>query len=311
METTDRRGMLHGLAAYVIWGAFPLYFHLLRASGAVEIVLHRVVWSLALCAVLTRVTRSAWPPVGDPKRLLLPATGAVLIALNWGTYIYGVNSGQVVETSLGYFINPLVTVLLGVFVLRERLRRLQWVAVAIGAIAVIVLTVDYGRPPWIALILAVSFGLYGLIKNHVGRTTGPVAGLTTETLVLAPIAIVGLVWYGADGSSTFAVNPPVQALLLMSLGVATVVPLLLFASAARRIPLSTIGLLQYLTPVLQLVAGVVVLGETMRASRWVGFGIVWLALAVLTFDSLTAARRRSAQRRLLVPAVAARGQPLT
>lgn len=300
METPDRRGLAHGAAAYLIWGAFPLYFHLLRASGAVEIVLHRVVWSLAVCAVLTLATGSVWPPVREPRKLLLPGIAAFVLALNWGTYIYGVNSGQVVETSLGYFINPLVTSLLGVFVLREKLRPLQWTALGIGTVAVIVLTVDYGRPPFIALTLAVSFGLYGLIKNRVGRTTGPVVGMTTETLVLAPIALIGLVWFEGTGRSTFTIDPPFQALLLMSLGIATIVPLLLFASAAQKIPLSTIGLLQYLAPVLQLLAGVVVLGERMPTTRWIGFGIVWTALAVLTYDSLRNARRRANARRLEV-----------
>lgn len=285
-------GVAHGIAAYVIWGSFPLYFRLLDASGAVEIVLHRVVWSLVFCLVLTRVLRAPMPPVRQPRKLILPGIAAFVLALNWGTYIYGVNSGQVVETSLGYFVNPLVTVGLGVVVLRERLRPAQWVAMAVGTVAVVVLTADYGRPPWIALTLAVSFGIYGLIKNRVGRTTGPVSGLTTETLVLAPVALAGLSAFQASGDSTFAVDPPVQALLLVSLGIATVVPLLLFASAAQKVPLSTIGLLQYLAPALQLLAGVVVLGERMPTSRWIGFGIVWVALAILTWDSLRHAQKR-------------------
>jgi chloramphenicol-sensitive protein RarD len=186
----------------------------------------------------------------------------------------------------------LVTVLLGVVVLRERLRPLQWAAVGVGTLAVVVLTVDYGRPPWIALTLAVSFGLYGLIKNRVGAAVGALAGLTSETLVLAPVAAAVLLWFEVTGRGHFADNPPWQGLLLASLGLVTVVPLLLFASAARRVPLSTMGLLQYLTPTLQLLCGVVLLGERMAASRWAGFGLVWLALAVLTVDMLATARRR-------------------
>ncbi len=218
---------------------------------------------------------------------------AVLLALNWGTYIYAVNSGQVVQASLGYFINPVVTVLLGVVVLRERLRPLQWAAVGVGTVAVVVLTLDYGRVPVIALTLAFSFGLYGLAKNRVGASVGAVASLTTETLLLAPLAATLLVWYEATGRGTFSANPPWQGLLLASVGIATVVPLLLFAAAARRVPLSTIGLLQYLTPVLQLLCGVLLMGERMPGSRWVGFTIVWLALVVLSVDSVRTARLRS------------------
>jgi chloramphenicol-sensitive protein RarD len=221
----------------------------------------------------------------------LLAAAAFALSLNWGIYIYAVNSGQVVEAALGYFINPLVTVALGVAVLRERLRRTQWAAVGIGALAVAVLTVDYGRPPWIALFLALSFGCYGLVKNRVGGSVGALSGLTTETLVLGPVALAVLAWYEATGRGTFTVNAPWQALLLASSGLVTVGPLLLFAAAARRVPLTTMGLLQYLTPMLQLLCGVLLLGEFVPPARWVGFGLVWLALVLLTADSLRAARR--------------------
>jgi chloramphenicol-sensitive protein RarD len=294
MNSEGRRGIAFGFGAYLLWGIFPLYFRLLKRSGAVEIVLHRVLWSLVICLVLIAATR-AW---GELKVILrsgrqvgVLGTAAVALALNWGVYIYAVNSGQVVEASLGYFINPLVTVALGVLVLRERLRPTQWAAVGVGALAVAVLTVAYGRLPYIALILAASFGLYGLIKNRVGDDVGAVAGLTTETLVLAPIAAAGVALLAANGQSTFGSNSPWEGLLLISTGVITVAPLLLFASAARRVPLTTIGLLQYLTPVLQLLCGVVLLGEQMAAARWAGFGLVWAALAILTFDSLRNARR--------------------
>jgi chloramphenicol-sensitive protein RarD len=266
----------------------------------VEIVLHRVLWSLVVCLVVVALTGA----LADLRRalrtrrtVLLLGTAALLIAVNWGVYVYAVNSGHVVEASLGYFINPLVTVMLGVVVLRERLSRGQWTAVGIGAFAVAVLTAAYGRPPWIALVLASTFGTYGLLKNRVGGQVGALAGLATETLLLAPAAAVILVWLELNGRGTFGVNPPWEALLLVSMGVITVMPLGLFAAAARRVPLTTMGLLQYITPVLQLLCGVLLLGEHMPAARWIGFCLVWLALGVLTVDSLRTSRRtrRAAQ----------------
>jgi chloramphenicol-sensitive protein RarD len=187
-------------------------------------------------------------------------------------------------------------VLVGVLLLHERLRRLQWAAVGLGLLAVVVLTVDYGRPPWIALSLAVSFATYGLMKNKVGVGLGALAGLTTETVLLAPFALAALVWLEVSGHGTFGQQAPGHALLLASTGLATAGPLLLFAAAARRVPLSTVGLLQFLTPVLQLLCGVLLLGESVPPSRWLGFGVVWLALVLLSVDSLRAARRRSRAR---------------
>lgn len=295
-ESEVRRGTIYGAAAYLLWGVFPLYFPLLRPAGAIEILLHRVVWSLAVCVVLVVVLRT-WREVRaalrSPRTLGMLAVAAAVIAVNWGTYIYGVNSGQVVQASLGYFINPILTVALGVLVLRERLRRAQWVALAIGALAVVVLTVDYGGPPWIALTLAFSFGVYGLVKNRVGRGVGALTSLTVETAVLAPVALVVLLWLGASGGSTFAGQGAGHALLLASTGLVTAVPLLFFASAARRVPLTTIGLLQYLTPVLQFTLGVLVFRETMPPSRWAGFALVWTALVVLTADTLRSSRARA------------------
>jgi len=307
MNSDGRRGVLYGAGAYVLWGIFPLYFRLLERSGALEVVVHRVLWSLLVCAVVVAVVRG-WAQLravlGNRRQVVALGTAALLLALNWGVYVYAVNSGQVVEASLGYFVNPLVTVLLGVAVLRERLRRWQWVAVGIGGVAVLVLTVAYGRLPLIALTLACSFGLYGLIKNRVGGGVGAVTSLTTETVVLAPVALAALVCLEAGGQGHFSADPPWQALLLASTGIATVVPLLLFASAARRVPLSTMGLLQYVTPVLQLLCGVVLLGEQMPLSRWLGFALVWLALAVLTLDTLRASARRRALARAPEPVVA-------
>jgi chloramphenicol-sensitive protein RarD len=257
-------------------------------------VLHRVLWSLMVCLVAVAVV-NRWADLRSalttPRTVTLLTVAAVVLAVNWGIYIYAVNSGQVVEASLGYFVNPLVTVLLGVLVLRERLRPVQWAAVALGGVAVSVLTVDYGRLPWIALALALTFGTYGLIKNLVGASLPALVSLTAETAVLAPVAGVALVMVELRGQGHFGADPPWQGLLLASVGVATVVPLVMFAAAARRVPLSTMGLLQYLTPVLQLLAGVTLLGEHMPPSRWVGFGLVWVALAVLTVDSMRSSRR--------------------
>lgn len=287
--------MLYGLAAYGIWGVFPLYFVHLARSSPVEIVLHRVLWSLLICLGLVAILRRGRSLLEAMRsvRTVVPLTiAALFLAGNWGIYVFAVTSGQVVQASLGYFINPLVTVLLGVVVLRERLRPAQWTAVAIGAVAVTVLTLDYGRLPWIALSLAFSFAIYGLVKNRVGVSHSALTSLTTETLVLAPVAAAVLIGIEARGAGHFSDNPPWQGLLLASTGIATVGPLLLFAAAARRVPLSTVGLMQFLTPVLQLMCGVLVLGERVPPSRWIGFTLVWLALAVLSLDSLRSARRR-------------------
>ena len=301
-----RAGVASGLAAYGLWGLFPLYFPLLEPAGGLEIVAHRVVWSLLFVAVLLTAVR-AWPAVratvADRRALLVLSGAAVLIAANWLVFVYGVNSGHVVETSLGYFINPLVSVLLGVVVFAERLRRLQWVAVGIAAVAVGVLTVDYGRPPWIALTLAVTFGLYGLMKKLVRVAAAP--GLFVETALVVVPAVVVLAVLHARGEGTAGSAGTGHLLLLLASGVATAVPLLLFAAAARRIPLSTVGLLQYVTPLMQLALGVFVFHEPMPPARLVGFAIVWAALAVFTVDSLRSARaagRRAAAERVAAAA---------
>ena len=291
----DRRlGVLSGLAAYSLWGLFPLYFPLLEPAGGVEIVAHRVLWSLVFIGLLLTVLRR-WSQVralvADRRRLLVLAGAAVLIAANWLVFVYGVNSGHVVETSLGYFINPLVSVLLGVVVFSERLRLLQWVAVGIAAVAVAVLTVDYGRLPWIALTLAATFGLYGVMKKVVRVEAAP--GLFVETALVAGPAVVVLGVLHAGGEGTFGNAGAGHAVLLVSSGIITAIPLLLFAAAARRIPLSTVGLLQYLTPLMQLAIGVFVYDEPMPPARLAGFVIVWVALAVFTVDMLRHARAGS------------------
>jgi chloramphenicol-sensitive protein RarD len=297
-------GVVAGLGAYALWGLFPLYFPLLEPAGGLEIVAHRVLWSLLFVGILLTVLRR-WAHVRalvtDRRRLLVLLGAAVLIAGNWLVFVYGVNSGHVVETSLGYFINPLVSVLLGVVVFSERLRRLQWLAVAIATVAVVVLTVDYGRPPWIALALALTFGLYGLMKKLVRTEAAP--GLFVETALVALPAAAVLGFAHSAGDGTFGNAGTGHALLLASSGVATAIPLLLFAAAARRIPLSTVGLLQYLTPSMQLAIGVFVYGEPMPPARLAGFAIVWVALAVFTVDTLRHARASS--RRAAVEAVPA------
>ena len=292
-----RVGVGAGLGAYVLWGVFPLYFPLLEPAGGLEIVAHRVVWSLVFVALLLTVLRG-WSQVRaivvDRRALLVLAVAALLIAVNWLVYVYAVNSGHVVEASLGYFINPLVSVVLGVAVFRERLRRLQWVAVGIAVLAVVVLTVDYGRPPWIALTLALSFGLYGLMKKVVRVDAAP--GLFVETAAVFVPALVVLGVLQASGGAAFGHASVGNSFLLASTGLATAVPLLLFAAAASRVPLSTIGLLQYVTPLMQLSIGVFVYDEPMPPARLAGFAIVWLALAVFTVDTLRQARssRRTA-----------------
>jgi chloramphenicol-sensitive protein RarD len=286
--------MAAGLGAYLLWGLFPLYFPLLEPAGGLEIVAHRVLWSLLFVGLLLTVLRR-WPQVRavvtDRRRLLVLSAAAVLIAANWLVFVYGVNSGHVVETSLGYFINPLVSVLLGVVVFGERLRPLQWTAVAVAAVAVVVLTVDHGRPPWIALSLAATFGLYGVMKKLVRVEAAP--GLFVETALVALPAAVFLAVLHGQGEGTFGNAGAGHALLLAGSGVATAVPLLLFAAAARRIPLSTVGLLQYVTPSMHLAIGVFVYAEPMPATRLAGFAIVWVALAVFTVDSVRHARAGS------------------
>ncbi len=290
-----RRGTIYGAVAYAIWGVFPLYFHLLAPAGAWEILANRILWTLLFCLAVLAIRRELgwWRTVfGNPRMLGAVTLAGVLLAVNWTIYVAAVVAHHVTEASLGYFLNPIVTVAIGVVVLRERLRRLQWAAVTIGLGAAVYLTINFGRPPWIAFGLALSFALYGLMKKRLGTSLTAFQSLTSETAVLVPVAVAVLVLVALRGGSTFAMNPPAHPLLLASTGLVTAAPLLLFAGAARRVPLVTIGLLQFITPVLQLLCGVLLLGETMSPSRWIGFGIVWVALLVLTFDSIRSVRSR-------------------
>lgn len=288
----DRGGLALGLGAYLMWGFLPLYFPLLDPAGPVEIIAHRVVWTLAFCLVGLSLTRS-WPAVAGLVRnratLARLALAGVLVATNWLVYVWSVLSGHTVDAALGYYINPIVTVVLAVVALHERLRRAQWVAVGLGGLAVVVLTAGVGRLPWVALVLAGTFGTYGFLKNRLGSSVAPMAGLAVETAVLTPAAAA---WLAVAGGGSFAQHGPWHALALAGAGVVTALPLLAFAGAARRLPLSVLGLLQYLTPTLQFAIGVLVFDEAMPAARWWGFALVWLALAVLTADGLRAARPR-------------------
>lgn len=288
-----RRGLLLGIGAYLFWGVLPLYFPLLAPAGPLEIIAHRIVWSLLFCLVLLIATRSLgqFTRVWRSRRLVgLLTVAAVLIAVNWTVYVVGVLSGHVIDAALGYFINPLITILLAVTVLRERLRLAQWVALGIGALAVLVITVGLGRVPWVSLTLAVTFGLYGLIKSRVGKDVTAAAGLTVETAVLTPFALGYLIWLGATGSGTFT-DGVWHATALAAAGIVTATPLIMFSAAARHLPLSIVGMLQYLAPLMQFLIGLVVFDERMPPARWAGFALVWIALLVITVDALRVARR--------------------
>ena len=298
-RSAARRGAAYGAGAYLLWGLFPLYWPLLEPSDSVEVLAHRVLWSLLVVGLLlpaTGRTGNLRAVARDRSLVLRLAVAAVVVAVNWGVYIYGVTSGQVVETSLGYFVNPIVTVLLAVLVLGERLRPAQWTALAVAFLAVLVLSVENGRPPWIALLLAFSFATYGLIKKT--AAVGAVEGLAVETVVLLPVAAAYLGYLTVTGAGTFGTEGPAHAGLLAVSGLVTAVPLLLFASAATRVSLTALGILQYLAPTLQFLLGVTLFDEPMPAVKLLGFVLVWVALALFTSDVVRHHRR---QLRLAVP----------
>ncbi|GAA2675847.1 EamA family transporter RarD [Streptomyces lunalinharesii] len=291
-RTDQRAGLVYGLAAYTMWGLLPLYWHLLDAAAPAEILAHRMLWSLPVAVIiLAALRRWSWirPLLRQPKRLGLVLVCAVVISLNWFLYIWAVNTGHVLEASLGYFINPLVSIAFGVLVLRERLRPLQWTAVGVGTLAVVVMTVAYGRMPWIALGLALSFATYGLVKK--GIKLDGIEGFSAETALQALPALGYLVFLGVRGQSVFVTGGTGQALLLAACGIATAVPLICFGASAVRLPLTTVGMLQYLAPTFQFLLGLTVFGERMPPERWAGFALVWAALVLLTWDALQTARR--------------------
>jgi chloramphenicol-sensitive protein RarD len=287
-------GGIYAFSAYVLWGFMPLYFLTLAPMGPFEVVSWRILFSLVFCAILLTVLR-AWGKLiailRTPRLVLWTIVAGLLIYVNWQVFLISTLTGHVIEGSLGYFINPIVTVLLGVLVLKERLRVAQWVAIGIAAVAVGVIVVGYGAFPWIALTLAASFGTYGLVKKQIGPSVDAVSGLTLESLWLAPVAIVQAIVVAVTGGLMFGSVSPGHTALVTLAGVVTAVPLLFFAAGARRSSLTVIGLLQFAAPILQFITGAWILGEPMPLERWIGFGLVWLALVVLSVDSLRAARR--------------------
>lgn len=293
-RSENSTGILFGVGAYVLWGLLPLYFVLLVPAGAVEIVASRIVFSLVFCVALLTTLRS-WKATAaaarNPRLVATLSGAAVLIAANWLTYAWAVLNEHAVEAALGYFINPLVSVLLGVVILKEKLRPLQWVAMAVGFVAVLVLTFAYGTVPWVALALAFSFGLYGLVKKGVGGKVDAISSLTIETAALTPIAAGVLIWLSLSGTATILSNGAAHFWLLAASGIITAVPLIFFGAAARRLPLSTVGMLQYLAPTLQFIIALAVFKETMPPERWAGFGLIWLALVILTADMMGGPRR--------------------
>jgi chloramphenicol-sensitive protein RarD len=290
--TETRSGYVYGFIAYLSWGFFPLYWPLLAPAESDEVLAHRFVWSLAFCLILLTAAK-LWPQflavLRSPKKLALMAAATAVIAVNWGGFIWGVTHGYVLEAALGYFINPLITVALGVLVLGEKLRPLQWLAISTATFAVIVMTVGLGRPPWLALALACSFAAYGLIKKK--ADLGTIESLSVETLLAFPIALGYLLWLGAQGSLAFGHSGNLNTWLLVGTGAVTAFPLLMFGAAATRISLTSLGLLQYVGPVVQFVIGLTIFNEQMPPSRWAGFALVWMALCVFTFDAIRAQRR--------------------
>lgn len=289
MSDSRRSGLLFGVGAYASWGLFPAFFPLLKPAGAFEVLAHRIVWCFALMVVVIAAVRR----LGDIRAMscrtwLLLTFASALISINWVIYIYAVNNGHVVDAALGYFINPLVTVALGLLIFREELTRAQFAALAIAVVAVVVLTVEVGAPPVIGLGLALSFGLYGAIKKVV--PVDPRVSVGVEAGVAAPFALAFIVVLQATGDGTFTSHGPGHIALMVLSGVLTALPLLLFAAAAQRLPLVTMGLLFYLTPAMQLTWGVVVGHEPMPPARWLGFALIWVALAVFSADALWRAR---------------------
>jgi chloramphenicol-sensitive protein RarD len=287
-----KKGVLYGISAYLLWGIFPVYWKLLEAVPAIQIISHRIIWSfvlLALILFITRQWRSFRSAALSRRVVLIYLVSAILLSINWLTYIWAINAGFVLETSLGYFINPLLSVLLGVLFVREKLRPLQWLPIGLAAIGVIYVAISYGQFPWIALTLAISFGLYGLVKKV--APLGSLFGLTLETglLFLPAVAFLAVLEWQRQGA--FLHVPAVSNLLMIGAGLVTTVPLLLFASAAQRIPLSTLGILQYINPTIAFLLGLFLFHEPFNLSLLIGFSIVWLALIIYWGENYLASRK--------------------
>ena len=295
------KGIGYGLSAYLIWGSFPLVIAMLSFADPFEIVVWRVIFGFAFGLAVILVTRKFSEYLSvfrQPKQLLWISLAAVVIYINWQVYVYAVADNHVLEASLGYFINPLVTIALATIFLKEKLNVLQWVAVGLGGVAVLILTFNYGQPPVIALTLAFSFGIYGLAKNRLGGKVSALSSFTVETTLLLPLGIVQLVFLAGMMQIQFGYAGLAPSLGLAAYGVLTAIPLLLFGAAAKRVPLSYIGFMQYLTPTMQFLLGLLVFQEPMPAARWLGFAMVWFALSILSFDALRQLRNRS---RLVAP----------
>lgn len=285
-----KTGLLFGVSAYVLWGAFPLYWPLLEPASALEIVSHRAVWTLVFCLIILAITKSLRATITTLKRPRVVAKlflTTVLISINWLVYIWATNNGHVVEASLGYYINPLIIIGFGVILLKEKMRVLQWCAVGIASVGVLVLTIDYGRLPWVALALAISWGSYGLVKKQLGL--GALEGLAIETLIASLPYLLYLLYIGNKGTGQFGHGVGIT-ILLVSAGAITAIPLLLFNGSTTRLPLTVIGLLQYITPTIQFSIGVWVRHEDMPTARWVGFFIIWIALTTLALDLVRSSR---------------------
>jgi chloramphenicol-sensitive protein RarD len=295
------KGIGYGLSAYLIWGSFPLVIAMLSFADPFEIVVWRVIFGFAFGLAVILISRKFSEYLAvfkQPKQLLWISLAAVVIYINWQVYVYAVADNHVLEASLGYFINPLVTIALATIFLKEKLNVLQWIAVGLGGVAVLILTFNYGQPPVIALTLALSFGIYGLAKNRLGGKVSALNSFTVETTLLLPLGIIQLVVLAGMMQIQFGYAGLGPSLGLAAYGVLTAIPLLLFGAAAKRVPLSYIGFMQYLTPTLQFLLGLLVFQEPMPAARWLGFAMVWFALSILSFDALRQLRNRS---KLVVP----------
>lgn len=305
-DSVDPRSLALGVGCYILWGFFPLYFNSLGPAGALEVIVHRAVWGLVFCLLILTLARrlpSLWTSMRDREVLLRLGLAGVLVVVNWTVYVYAVQSGHTIDAALGYFINPLVTVALGLLVLHEKLTLAQKIAVGLGCLAVLVLVIGLGRLPWVSLVLALTFGFYSLVKKKVAFRVDPVEGLAIETATVTPVLLGYYGYLAATGSSSFqvlarehavgipAISWQLHLMLLVGAGFLTMIPLLMFAASARGLPLGLMGLIQYIGPVLQLMIGILVFHEPMEPARWVGTGIIWLALLVLSADWVAQARR--------------------
>jgi chloramphenicol-sensitive protein RarD len=283
-------GLLFGFSSYIMWGLFPLYWPLLEPANPLEIVSHRAVWTLVFCLIVLALSKQIFATLAvmkNPKTMAALLLSTILVSINWITYIWAVNHGHVVEAALGYYINPLIIIAFGVILLRERMRPLQWVAVGIAAVGVLVLTIDYGRLPWVAISLALSWGSYGLVKKKLNL--GALEGLAIETLISFIPYAAYIIYLGQQGTGQFG-HKPLLTILLISAGAVTAIPLLLFNGSTTRLPYSTIGLLQYITPTIQFSIGVWLRHEEMPTARWIGFIVIWFALAALATDLVRSSR---------------------